>query len=331
MNLRLWRAVAAVAVFSGLIPVPAARAVECVTQSQMKPADRDALAQAARALAANVQANNPAGIKAETIATVAAQFDSIAASIQTVASQIQGATLTVNALYKLNASDLKSPQDETQFFCGVSMSSMRVDINIPQLPPGDYALAILRATGVAHPQQMTMILQDEGGKWRLAGFFARPLMAAGHDGVWYWKQARDYAQKKQNWNAYFYYQTAAYLLAPVDFLVSPNLEKLQNEQGTVAPSGLPAAQPMTISSGGQSYSVTNLHTDGSLGGLDLVISYQGENISDPVATRTRNVDLMKTMLTAHPELREAFHGLWVYADAGNQRPFANELPMSQIQ
>ena len=43
------------------------------------------------------------------------------------------------------------------------------------------------------------------------------------------------------------------------------------------------------------------------------------------------VDLMKAMLSAHPELREAFHGLWVYANAANERPFANELPMSQIQ
>lgn len=314
-----------------LLPASAALAVSCTTQSQMKDADRELLVQAARGLAANVQANNAAAVKDATIPSVAAQFDGIAASIQAVAPLIQGATLTVNALYGLNAADLKSPQDETQFFCGVSMSSMRVDITIPQLPPGNYALAILHATGVAHPQQVTMILENEGGKWKLAGFFVRPLTAAGHDGVWYWTEARDYAKKKQNWNAYFYYQTAVYLLSPVDFLASPNLEKLQGEEGATAPGGLPSAQPMLLSANGETYRITNLHTDGSLGGLDLVLNYQAENTADPVATRSRNVNLMKAMLSAHPELRDAFHGLWVYANSANQRPFANELPMAQIQ
>ncbi len=40
---------------------------------------------------------------------------------------------------------------------------------------------------------------------------------------------------------------------------------------------------------------------------------------------------MKALLSRRPELREAFHGLWVYANAENQRPFAIELPMNQIQ
>jgi hypothetical protein len=37
------------------------------------------------------------------------------------------------------------------------------------------------------------------------------------------------------------------------------------------------------------------------------------------------------MLTQHPELRDGFHGLWAFANAPNERPFANELPMAQIQ
>jgi hypothetical protein len=74
-----------------------------------------------------------------------------------------------------------------------------------------------------------------------------------------------------------------------------------------------------------------MHTDSSLGGLDLVIEYKVQDTSDPVASRTRNVDLMKAMLTQHPELKEGFHGLWAYANAPNEQPFANELPMGQIQ
>ena len=82
---------------------------------------------------------------------------------------------------------------------------------------------------------------------------------------------------------------------------------------------------------GQTYEITNLHTDGSLGGLDLVVNYKAADVSDPVATRSRNIAVMKALLSQHPELRQAFHGLWVYADAEHQQPYAIELPMNQIQ
>jgi hypothetical protein len=88
---------------------------------------------------------------------------------------------------------------------------------------------------------------------------------------------------------------------------------------------------MLLSSGGQNFEIQDMHTDSSLGGLDLVIEYKTQDTSDPVASRTRNVDLMKAMLTQHSELREGFHGLWAYANAPNEQPFANELPIGQIQ
>jgi hypothetical protein len=172
---------------------------------------------------------------------------------------------------------------------------------------------------------------DAGGSWKLAGFFVRPWTAGGHDGIWYWKQAREYQQKKQDWNSYFYFKTAAYLLMPVDFVSSPNLEKLQKETSSVQSPGLPGEQPMQLAANSQSFAVTSLRTDGSLGGLDLVIHFQGAELPDPVAARTRNVEVMKAMLAQHPELRLSFHGLWVYADAPNQRSFAIELPMDQIK
>jgi hypothetical protein len=42
------------------------------------------------------------------------------------------------------------------------------------------------------------------------------------------------------------------------------------------------------------------------------------------------VNLMKSILTMHPGLRTAFHGLWVYADSNGATLFALELPMDQI-
>jgi hypothetical protein len=312
-----------------------ARAISCTTQSQMTEADRSALTQSAKALAALAQSGDTNGLRALTVQSVA--FDPIAAAVEAASPLIERATITVEALYLLDSTDQKNTEDETQFFCG-GANSHEVVLTIPRIPPGRYALTVLHATGVDSPQSITFILASDSKsgssaqQWKLAGSFIHGLTAAGHDGIWYWKQAREFAKKKQNWNAYFYYQTAANLLNPVYFLSSPNLDKLLKEQEAVAPPNLPAGtQPMLVNSGTQAFEVTDLHTDSSLGGLDLVINYQAKDNSDPVAARSRNLELMKAVLAQHPELREGFHGLWAYANAPNQAPFANELPMDQIR
>ena len=314
---------------------PVALAVSCTTQSQMTETDRNALADSARSMAALVQSGDSAGLKAKTLSSVAERFEAIAAAVESASPLIERASLTVESLYLLDSSDLKTTQDETQFFCG-GANAHEVVFTIPNIPPGSYALTILHATGVDSPQSITFILARDAAKgspWKLAGAFIHGLTSAGHDGVWYWNQAREFAKKRQNWNAYFYYQTAAALLTPVYFISTPNLDKLLKEQAAIAPPGLPAAaQPMLVAgNGGRGFEVRDMHTDSSLGGLDLVIDYKAQDTSDPVASRTRNIELMKALLSQHPELRDGFHGLWAYAYAPSQQPFANELAMGQIQ
>ena len=304
-------------------------AVSCSTQAQMSDSERTAIVQTARTLALAVQAGNPSAVQAMTIPKVKAQFDGIASTIQETAPLLAGASITIDALYGLDASDLKSPMEDTAFFCGLAASPVHVDISIPQLPQGKYAFTLVHATGVKQPQQMAFLLQQNGA-WQLAGFFVKPLLLAGRDSVWYWTKARAFSQKGQKWNAYFYYKTAAYLATPVDLLTSPNLDKLTQETASVRPDGLPGEQPMPLTANNQTYPVSDLHTDGSLGGLDLVIRYHAADAGDPVATRARNLEVMKAILAAHPEVRDGFHGLWVFAEAPNQRPYGNELAMSDI-
>lgn len=328
---RLLRFVTGLALF----PLGAsAFAVSCKTQSQMTAAQRDALEQAALQLAIAVQAGNASAVRAQTIAPVAAQFSGIADSIATVQPAIDRATLTADSLYLLDASDLSAAQ-ETQFFCGVPQSSLIVELTIPGLPPGVYALSILHATGVPHPQQLSMMLANEpagSATWKLAGFFTRPMMMGGHDGVWFWREARAYTAKKQLWNAWFYYQTALYLLDPVDFLSSPNLQKLQREAEQARPGGLPAENPMLLPGDGQTYEILDLHTGDLAGQLDLVVHYKGTPAADPVAARAQVTAVMRALLRQHPELAAAFHGLWVYqVTPEGKQPFALELPISQIQ
>src|SRR3984885_10135874 len=150
-------------------------AVSCTTQAQMAEADRATLVKAATALTSAVQSGNVAAVQALTIPKVKAQFDSIASTIEQKAPLLAGATVTIDALYGLDASDLKSSAEDAQFFCGVPGSPLHVDFTIPQLPQGRYALTLVHATGVRQPQQMAILLQ-KNGDWQMAGFFVKLLL-----------------------------------------------------------------------------------------------------------------------------------------------------------
>lgn len=310
-------------------------AVTCTTQAEMKEPERSALVAAARDLATKVQANDINGVKATTLASVASNFDGIASTITTLVPDLQGATLSVTSVYDLQAKDAEAGQDAVQFFCGEAANAgAHVIFNIPGLPAGHFAFAIVEATGVKKPQRLSMLLGKSGpqdaGSWQLAGFFPRPLLSDGHDGVWYWEKARTFTKAAQPWNAYFYYQTAIYLLLPADFLGSTNFDKLIEEVQSATPPGLPGEQPMSVTADGGPVSITNIRTDSSLGGYDLVVNYQAADVSNPVAARARTVALMKALLALHPEWKQGFHGLWVFANAPNQQPFSLELAMPDI-
>jgi hypothetical protein len=305
--------------------------VSCKTQGTMTEAERTPIVQAARQIALDVQGGRTADLKAATVPEVAANFNSIAQASAALAPLISGATITVDAVYRLDASDAKPGDEQEQFFCDAGENA-HVVFSIQHLPPGQFAFALVHATGVAKPQQISLLLQSlkAGAPWQLAGFFPKPLTVAGHDGLWYWKQARAYGQKKQSWNAWFYYSTAVYLLQPAGFFSSTNFEKLVDEQQAAHPSDLPGTAPITITADGASYKVTSLRTDDELGGFDLVAHHTSTS-SDPVTTRTHTIAVMRGLLTLHPELREAFHGLWVFADAGPEgQAFSLEQPMTAI-
>ncbi|MFZ0661576.1 MAG: hypothetical protein WAM66_02700 [Acidobacteriaceae bacterium] len=309
-----------------------ANAASCETESQMTAAQRDALAAAARNLVSKVQSGNVAGLRAETIPAVAEQFGAIAAAANRLKPLVQSATITVNDVYALDASSEPADKPETEFYCGTPV----VMLTFSNLPPGKYGLAILQASGVPNPQQISLILSEStGNRWMLAGFLNRPMVEAGHNGIWYWKQARQYAEKDMKWNAWFYYQTAAYLLNPAEFLSSPNLQKLKREMDATRPPSLPGPKPMMLDANGSAFEITAVGTTTEFGGLDLEVNYtpnaaQLVQLRDPVAARKQVVAVMTALAMAYPELRSAFRGIWVRANQGNASVFALDLPMNQI-
>jgi len=309
-----------------------AKAASCKTQSQMTAAERDALSSAARSILGKVQSGDAEALRANTIPAVAADFSGVAGSVETLKPLVQRAAITVDSLYMLDASTEAAGAARTDFYCGTPV----VVLNFTDLPRGMYALAIVHATGVAQPQQVSLILSETPQHlWLLAGFFSKPLLEAGHDGLWYWESARKYSQRSMKWDAWFYYSAAAYLLNPVEFLSSPNLDKLKHEADMVRPETLPGTKPMSLDAQGSAFQVTSIDTTTALGALDIEVHYtpdaaQAVLLHDPPAAREQVTKVMSALLALHPELREAFHGIWVYADQGPASAFSLELPMDQI-
>ena len=313
-----------------LLFLPQAHGASCTTQAQMTQAQRDPLVNAARAILTEVQNGDLQGLRANTLPAIAADFNGIEQTVNYLHPLIQSAVLTVDAVYLLDASMDPPNAPTTDFYCG----SPVVGFNFSNLPQGTYAAAILHATGVPQPQQVTLILaQAPGNKWQLAGFFEKPMVLAGHDGVWYWQNARNYAKQNADWGAYFYYHIANYLLDPVNFIASQNLEKLHDETNQVH-ANLPANNlPITIDAHGTLFRVTSVDTTTALGPLDLEVHYapdssQAAQLRSPPMARRQVAALMAGILAEHPELQNAFHGMWLHADQGGASLFALELPMS---
>ena len=326
---------------AGMLVAGVGSADVCTTQSQMQAADRDALVAAARTLAAKVEANDVSGLQAATAVEYAKDFSGIGTVVGSTSLKVKGGTPIVEQVYLLDGTQLKRGADgslpEAQFFCSLNKSVAEADFMISGLAPGRYGFAIVDITDLDSPWRMSFLLHQEQGQWTMAGFYPKALSAAGHDGLWYWTQARTMTAQKEHWNAWLYYQQAESLLTPVNFIQSTHLEKLKAEASAAAPpalsEGVSAEAPLVVKGpNGLEYHFTALGVDDSLGKdkIDVMTHLKVDQIGDPVAARKRNSDAMVALLAAYPEMRKSFHGVWMIADAPGQNPFATEQAMSDI-
>jgi hypothetical protein len=326
---------------AGMLVAAVASAEVCTTQSQMTGTDRDALAAAARGLAAKVQANDVSGLQAATAVEYAKDFSGIGAVVGITAAKVKGGTPIVEQVYLLDATQLKRGTDgsmpDAQFFCSLNKTMAEADFLISGLAPGRYGFVMVDVSDTSTPWRLSFLLRQDQGQWVMAGFYPKPLTAAGHDGLWYWTQARTMTAHKEHWNAWLYYQQAESLLTPVNFIQSTHLEKLKTEASAAAPpalsDGVSAEAPLVVKGpDGVEYHFTALGVDDSLAKdkIDIMAHLKVDQIGDPVAARKRNSDAMVALLAAYPEMRKPFHGVWMFAEVPGQNPFATEQAMSEI-
>ena len=284
-------------------------AVSCIPQGEMKPADLQALLAAATPLAESIAAQNFDSLRASLLPAVTGDWESIRNVAQSGAPLLKGGALHWRNAYLLDAPDLTAPTD-AQFFCTNADSSTTVTINLHNLPKGRYALLMADYPGAPMAGQLGMILGFDT-QWKLGGLFIREGALEGHDGIWYWNQARDQAKKSSGWDAWFSYDVARWLLLPLDFLSSPNLERLNAEQMRLKGSPIDSL-PITAKAienspaAGKSWKITALHLDTTLHEPDLGLVYEGTGLTDPAASRAEATAVMSSLLRLHPELRPAF-------------------------
>ena len=311
-----------------------ARAVSCLTQGTIPGPERDLITAAATPLANAVAAQNLDVLQAALLPAAVGDWEGIRAAAQAAKAVTAGGTFAWRTSYLLDATDLKAAGD-AQFFCTNTDSSVTVTVNLRSLPPGKYALVIGDYPGGPLAGQLGLLLgQDatQNNRWKLGAIFAREGALGGHDGVWYWVRGRNLARQKQAWSAYFSYEAARSLLLPVDFVATPNLDKLNaEEQQLKQPT---EEMPLTVAGSGAftgiSWKVTGARLDLSLHEADLGVTFESTGVADAVAARQEAVAVMTGLLRAYPDLRENFHGLWAYAMRDGKQSFAIELAMKDI-
>jgi hypothetical protein len=305
-------------------------AANCTTQAELLPQDRNALVATAGRLSEAVLQQDYAALQADLLPAEAREWDGIRGAVEQAAPLLKGGQVQLRSLYLLDASSQVAPAD-TQFFCSNASGSLTVTITMRALPPGRYAVVLADAAGAPMGGQLGFILAWDGpaNGWKLGGLSVRQGIFDGHDGVWYWARARELVKAGMPWSAWYCYEAARALLLPVDFLSSPNLEKLGSEQAQIKNSPLDAF-PYLLLDGPRTWKIDAVRLDTTLHQADLGVTYESTGVTDPAALRTEAVAVLSALLKAQPELRQNFHGLWAYAVKDGKPTPVIELPMAQI-
>jgi len=306
----------------------------CLTSEDMEPAVRTALETTAKRYFDLVSKGDVATLRQNAIPSVAADFSGIETAIKDNQANFAGATATPRPPFALQA-DGKETLQRAEFLCGVfgksGQTSNSAVFVIPNLPPGEYAVAILDVAAKS-PATLSFVLQKLGNDWKLAGFYARPSQVAGHDGRWFENQAKEFKSKNQNRNAWFYYLQARELLAPVPFMSTMVTDKIYDDMQTVQPTDLPAGgNTADLAADGKTYKLTAAFLVGVGNDLDLVVKYSVPDVSNSNLVYQQNVALIKVLSAKFPELRNGFTAIVARAVEPSGRDYGTMNALKDVK
>jgi hypothetical protein len=312
----------------------------CQSAADMDASARAGLETAAKRYFEMSAHGDAAGLKQSSISSVAASFSGIEAAVKENQSAFDAAQATLRPPFVLIV-DGPNPLPRAEFLCGVfvvfangksGQTKESATFVLKNLPPGKYAVAILDVQGGQSAMTLTLVLQQVGPDWRLAGFYVRPSQAAGHDAGWFTQHARDFKAKSQKRDAWLYYREAIALSSPVDFMSTLSTDQLYDEAQAMQPSDLPVGgDTADLSVGVKAYHLTEIFPLGVGNDLDVVVKYQAADVSDAARMFQENTSVIKALVAKFPELREAFAGVVARAVDQWGRDYGTLLAMKDIK
>lgn len=316
-----------------LLLVSASRVVAqtCTSAQEMDESTRSSLERTARQYFDYASKGDVFDLKQSATAGLASNFSGIEGLVVDQRSIYSGAQATIRASYVLDESGA-APSARAEFLCGVWATPQYASFVINNLPPGHYGLVIQDVTTSKGKYALSMVLKQEGGAWKLAGYYSKPQEIGGHDAQWFLSKAREYKTKGAAHSAWFYYLAAWDLSAPVDFMDNRGLEKISDEMQSVRPSDLPSSDhPMSLTAGGRSYQLIYMSALPVKDDLDLLVKYRVPDVSNSQQMFDDNVAVIKAVLARYPEFREAFAGVVARATEPSGRDYGTLLAMKDVK
>jgi len=308
-----------------------ARSQTCQTRDEIPDQAKSAMESTAQRIFEQANHGDADTMRANSIPSLQSNFSDIAGAVNDNKPAMQGATAQLRASFLLDTGATPSP--DGRFYCGVfgaaGMNSGGAEFYLPSVPAGKYGIVIQDVTGPKGPYALTTVFQDLNG-WKLAGFQIRPESARGHDGIWFLEQARDFKNKGQNHNAWFYYWTSWDLMAPVKFMNTKLLAKIVEESGSVQPKDLPSGgNAISYSANGKTYSITEISVFRTDNSLDLSLKYSVPSTADFAATAADARNLANAYVSQYPELKDAFNNVWAHAIDPNGGDVPGVVPLKK--
>ncbi len=303
----------------------------CTTATDMDPAVRASLQQAGEQFFQMAARGNVAGMQAQAVPSLAANFGGVSTAVNENKANFTGAQASLRTVYLLDAPGT-SPIADAEFYCGVYQTPEFTGFRLSNLPPGRYAVVVQDVKGGKAPVTLLLVLnQAAQDGWKLAGFYTKLAQIAGHDANWFLDQARQLKAKGQTHAAWFYYLEAIEMLKPVPFMSTRQIDRIYGEAEAVKPTDMPPGGPLALTAGAKTFTITQTAVVPGSDGLDVVVRYQSPDISNTLQAFSDNAAIAKALVMRYPEFRQAFAGVWVTALGPNNGQYSSPVPMKDIK
>jgi len=326
----LWTTLAALACFSSLV-----HAQNCQMSGDLDDATRSAITAAGQRYFDLAAKGDAAALRQSAIPSLASDFSGIETTVKDHQQDLAGAQPTAKALFLLAAEGTVAIP-HAEFYCGVfgknGQTSGSAVFYFDNLPPGKYAVIILDATSPQARTNLSVVAQQTGADWKLAGLYFKPVLVAGHDSEWFAARAREYKTKGQLHNAWLFYLEARSLISPLPFMSTQATDKLYDEFQSLEPADFPVeGKTADLIAGSTTYKLTTLFPTAVGSDLDLVVKYQTADASNTGQANQSNVAVIKALVAKFPELRDVFAAVVARAVDPSGRDFGTLLAMKDVK